>query len=362
MNKLKLLILFGGRSSEYEVSLVSASSIIKNADPEKYDLTLVGITKNGDWYLCESDPESIKNGAWCENHESLCPSMLSPSVNDHSLIIFNKDGSFEKKPIDVVFPVMHGAYSEDGTLQGLLQMSDIPFVGCKCAASAIGMDKGFTKMLLKNVGIKMACSIVVNAVMLETNLAQILDRCEQISSYPLFVKPANAGSSVGASKAGDRDQLVKAMYSAAEHDDKIVVEEYIDGKECEVAVMGSRRFIASTVGQIDPGSEFYDYETKYGSASSATYSIPANIRPETAEAIRRTAIQICSVLGVDGLSRVDFFVRKNGTEEIIFNEINTLPGFTEISMYPKLFMHDGMTYSKIIDRLIALALGKDELS
>ncbi len=362
MSKLNLLILFGGKSSEHEVSLVSASSIIKNADREKYDLTVIGITRDGNWYLCEADIDSIKNDTWCSDPDTLRPAMISPSMGDRSIIIFNKDGSVEKRSIDVIFPVMHGAYSEDGTLQGLLQMSGIPFVGCKCAAAAVGMDKGFTKMILRGIGVKMARSVVLNAATFEMNLAQILDRCEQLSPYPLFVKPANAGSSVGASKASDRDQLIKAIYAAAKHDKKIVVEEYINGKECEVAVMGSRRFIASTVGQINPGSEFYDYSTKYSPDSTATYNIPADIKPETAETIRRTAIQICSVLGVEGLSRVDFFVRKNGTEEIVFNEINTLPGFTEISMYPKLFMHDGMTYSQIIDRLINLALGKDELS
>ena len=363
MEKLSLLILFGGKSSEYEISLISASSIISNADREKYDLITVGITKDGDWYNFEGNVGQIKDGSWCADTSALEPAMISTSMSDHSLIIFKKDGSVEKKPVDVIFPVMHGAYSEDGTIQGLLQMSGIPFVGCKCATSAIGMDKGYTKMILKGVGVHMARSIVINAAMIERGFPQIMDRCEQMSPYPLFVKPANAGSSVGASKVTARDRLLPAMYEAAKYDSKIVVEEFIKGKECEVAVMGKTRYIASTVGEIVAGSEFYDYDTKYSSNSPASYNIPASIREDTQMTIRRIATQICSVLGVEGLSRVDFFVRKRGNEEeVIFNEINTMPGFTEISMYPKLFIHDGMTYSGIIDRLVNIALGKDELA
>lgn len=361
MEKITLLILFGGKSTEHEVSLISASSIIKNADHEKYDLLTVGITKDGDWFNYVGDTESIKNGTWCNGE--LEQAMISPSMSDRSLIIFKKDGSVEKKHIDVIFPVMHGAYSEDGTLQGLLQMTGIPFVGCRCAASAIAMDKGFTKMILKNVGVHMARSIVINAPTFEKNIQSIVERCENLSGYPLFVKPANAGSSVGAAKVTLRDQLIPAIREAAKFDDKIIVEEYIKGKECEVAVMGKKTFIASTVGQIVPGSEFYDYNTKYGDDSTASYNIPASVSSEAQTIMRRAAVQICSVLGVEGLSRVDFFVRRNGSqEEVIFNEINTLPGFTEISMYPKLFMHDGMTYSEIIDRLVSIALGKDELA
>lgn len=361
MEKLTLLILFGGKSTEHEVSLISASSIIKNADPQKYDIVTVGITKKGDWFNYTGDVENIKNGTWC--NANLEPVAISPSMSDSSLFIFKNTGTVEKKHIDVIFPVMHGAYSEDGTLQGLLQMSGIPFVGCKCATSAIAMDKGFTKMILKNIGVPMARSIVINSRMLEKNADQIIEKCENLSGYPLFVKPANAGSSVGASKVTLHDKLFPALLEAGKYDEKVIVEEYIDGKECEVAVMGKKKFIASTVGQIVPGSDFYDYDTKYSENSTASYSIPAAVSSKAQEMMKNAAIRICSVLGVEGLSRVDFFVRQNGgNEEVIFNEINTLPGFTEISMYPKLFMHDGMTYGEIIDRLVNIALGKDELA
>lgn len=359
MEKITLLILFGGKSTEYEVSLISASSIIENADREKYDIVTVGITKDGDWYLYEGGTAAIRDGSWCTDISKLSHAAISPSMSDRALLVMDGE-KLRKIHVDVVFPVMHGAYSEDGTLQGVLQMSGIPFVGCGCETSAICMDKGTTKLVLKNFGIPQAHSIIVNAAAMRDNLDMIIAGCEKISAYPLFVKPANAGSSVGASKALYRDSLVKALGNAAKYDSKIIVEEYIKGKECEVAVMGNTHFKVSTVGQIVPGSEFYDYSTKYSSESPATYNIPAEISPESAETIKKMAPRIAAILGVKGLSRVDFFVRKVGArEEVIFNEINTLPGFTEISMYPKLFMNDGMTYSEIIDRLVDLALGKE---
>ena len=255
---------------------------------------------------------------------------------------------------------MHGANAEDGTLQGLMQLSGIPFVGCRCATSAIGMDKGFTKLVLNNFDIPQAkCKIVLRDDLLREREA-VINECEALSAYPLFVKPANAGSSVGASKATDRDTLDAALTLAAQHDYKIIVEEYVKGKEIEVAVIGNGDYTASTPGEINPGAEFYDYDAKYSADSNSSAIIPATIKPETAEKVREYAIKICAALGVTGLSRVDFFVYENGGEEkIIFNEINTLPGFTQISMYPKLLMHDGRSYSEIIDSLIELAIKKE---
>ncbi len=359
MSKPTLLILFGGRSNEYDVSLMSACSILKNVDRAKYQIETVGITRNGDWYYFTGTPDEIRSGSWCADPTALEKAALSPSVSDSSLLIFG-DGGLRSIRIDVIFPVMHGAFSEDGTLQGLLQMSGIPFVGPKCAASAIGMDKGFTKLVLKDFGIPQAKSLVLHASAIAVRPDDAAAACEALSPYPLFVKPANAGSSVGASKASDRAELARALDTAAAIDTKVIVEEYIDGKEIEVAVIGKGHFRTSTCGQIVPGSEFYDYDTKYSAGSTATYKIPADIRPETAEKIRETATRICTVLGIEGLSRVDFFVfEKNGREEFLFNEINTLPGFTEISMYPKLMVHDGLSYSELIDRLIGIALSQE---
>lgn len=358
MSKPTLLILFGGKSTEYEVSLVSAHSILSNVNRDKYNVVTVGITKDGDWYLFEGDIANIKNGSWCINTSVLAKAALSPSPSDRGLYVFGEDGA-KLVHIDVIFPVMHGANAEDGTLQGLMQLSGIPFVGCGCATSAIGMDKGYTKLVLNNFDIPQAkCKIILRAD-LEDREA-VLDECETLGKYPLFVKPANAGSSVGASKAVDRTSLDAALTLAAKHDSKIIVEEYVKGKEVEVAVIGNGEYTASTPGQINPGAEFYDYDAKYSADSNSSCLIPADIKPETAEKVREYAVRICSALGVSGLSRVDFFVSSRcGKEKIIFNEINTLPGFTQISMYPKLLMHDGRTYPEIIDALIALAMEKE---
>ncbi len=359
MSKPTLLVLFGGKSTEYEVSLISAHSILSNVNRGKYDVVTVGITKSGDWYLFEGDISNIKDGTWCADTSLLKKAAISPSPSDKGLYVFDENGT-TLVHIDVIFPVMHGAHSEDGTLQGLIQLSGIPFVGCDCATSAIAMDKGYTKLVLNNFDIPQAkCKIILRDDLI-SNLAATLDECETLGKYPLFVKPANAGSSVGASKAPDRAALEAALTLAAEHDTRIIVEEYIKGKEVEVAVIGNREYIASTPGQINPGAEFYDYDAKYSADSNSSCLIPADIKPETAEKVREYAVKICAALGVTGLSRVDFFVSARcGKERIIFNEINTLPGFTQISMYPKLLMHDGRSYPEIIDDLIALAMKKE---
>ncbi len=361
MTKQTVLCLFGGKSSEYEVSLISAHSILSNIDRSKYNIVTVGITKSGDWYLFSGDIDRIKDGSWCKNAESLKKAVFSPSPSDSGLFVFaNGEKTAEKLHVDVIFPIMHGANAEDGTLQGLMKLSSIPFVGCGCATSAIGMDKGYTKLVLNNFGIPQAkCEIILSSDY-ASNKEYTLDTCEKIGSYPLFVKPANAGSSVGASKATDRAALASAIDLAAKHDSKILVEEYIKGKEIEVAVIGNGNYTASVCGQINPGSEFYDYDAKYSSSSNSSSLIPADINPDTAKDIRTYAVKICAILGVTGLSRVDFFVsEENGKERIIFNEINTLPGFTQISMYPKLMMHGGMSYSGLIDELITLALKRE---
>ncbi len=360
MPKISLLCLFGGKSSEYEVSLISAHSILSNIDSDKYNVTTVGITKNGDWYHYTGDIPSIKDGTWCNNTIELQKAALSPSPSDSALLVFNGD-KVEYIHIDVIFPIMHGANAEDGTLQGLLKLSGIPFVGCGCAASAIGMDKGFTKLVLYHYGIPQAKCEVIDKYRLMLDIDSVIEACENIGAYPLFVKPANAGSSVGASKASNREELISALYLASKHDSKIIVEEYINGKEIEVAVMGNGlsgkdAYTASTPGQINPGSEFYDYDAKYSADSNSSCLIPADIKPETAKKVQEYAKIICGALGVTGLSRVDFFVCED--DKIIFNEINTLPGFTEISMYPKLRIHDGMTYPEVIDRLVELAIEK----
>lgn len=360
MKKIDILCLFGGKSTEHEVSLISAYSILKNINREKYNIYTVGITKTGDWFYYDGPIEKIRDGSWKDT--SVQAAAVCPSVSDSSLIVFSGDKkSCRFIHIDVIFPIMHGANAEDGTLQGLVQISGIPLVGCKCAASAVGMDKVFTKMILANYNIPQAKSLVISARSIESDIETAMNKCEQLSGYPLFVKPANAGSSVGASKASSREELAASLKNSAVYDSKVIVEEYINGKECEVAVLGKGDFRVSTVGQIVPGSEFYDYETKYSESSPATYSVPAKISEESSKTIRALAEKICTALDVEGLSRVDFFVsEKDGREQVIFNEINTLPGFTEISMYPKLFIHDGISYPELIDRLVEIAMGRGE--
>ncbi len=361
MNKPTVLCLFGGKSSEYEVSLKSAYSILTNIDRQKYDVLTLGITKTGDWLLYTGDIEKIPGGSWCEDSADTKKAFLSASPNDKAIYVLKDNGSaVEKVHIDVIFPVMHGSNAEDGTLQGLLELSGIAYVGCGCAASAIGMDKAYTKLILNNYGIPQAKCEIINEFRFLKDKDGVITACEEIGPYPLFVKPANAGSSVGASKASSREELIVAIGSALLHDTKVIVEEYISGKEIEVAVMGNGNnkgaYKISACGQINPGAEFYDYDAKYSESSTSSTKIPADIKKETADKVRQYAGQICAALGVCGLSRVDFFVTAD--EKIIFNEINTLPGFTTISMYPKLMMDTGMTYTEIIDSLIYLALKK----
>lgn len=366
MSKLNLCILFGGCSTEYEVSLESAYGVITNIDREKYDIIQVGITRDGEWYNYYGDVEDICTGKWCENKNVMNRVCVDPSRGSSSLLVF-ADGSsnYGKIHIDVAFPVMHGAFGEDGTMQGLFEIAGIPCVGSGCASSAVCMDKAFTKMVINNYNIPQAKSLV-RTIDLKKIAAcaeyrdEIISEVENTFTYPIFIKPACSGSSRGVSKVKSRETAIEAAVLAAENDftGKIIIEEGIIGKEVEIAVLGnSCDALASVCGEIDPGAEFYDYETKYKN-STASYFIPARINDETSEKIKNYALKIYNALSCKGLSRIDFFVRtlSDGTEEIIFNEINTIPGFTPISMYPKLFIHGGMTYAELTDKLIRLAL------
>lgn len=350
---LNLCCLFGGESTEYEVSLRSVTSVIENADPEKYHLIPVGITRDGKWYLYDGPTAAIARDEWWQDATHIHPAMISPSKGDRCLLVLEADG-YRKLPLDVVFPVMHGAHCEDGTLQGLLELSGIPFVGPDCRSSAVCMDKATTKAVLNNFDIPQAKAEFVTRRELADNFDAVAERVGKLG-YPVFVKPSSTGSSIGVSKVRTPDALYAAIEAAAQFDDVVLVEEFINGREIEVAVMGNEAPVASICGEIDPGSDFYDYETKYVS-DTASYYIPARLPSEASDAIRKTACEIYRRLGCAGLSRVDFFYTAEG--RYIFNEINTLPGFTSISMYPKLFMASGMTYAEVIDRLVELALAR----
>ncbi|MBE6672107.1 MAG: D-alanine--D-alanine ligase [Ruminococcaceae bacterium] len=351
MNKINFCCLFGGNSSEYEVSLKSAYGVITNTDSEKYSIIPVGITRDGScWYLYGGDYENIRDGKWIEDKANLTPAFIVPGSR---LCLCPEGEAVSYLNIDVAFPVMHGSYSEDGRMQGLLDMCSVSYVGPGCVASGCCMDKAITKQILKCHGIPQARAICVLRDDLDAAYDRIRFAVKSGFGYPVFVKPACAGSSVGVSRAGSDAELRSALETALAEDDKALIEEYIDGREIEVAVMGNGAPVASVCGEIDPGATFYDYETKY-CADTASYYIPARLEDEVADKVRALAVKIYKAMGCKGLSRVDFFVKADNT--IIFNEINTLPGFTPISMYPKLFMHSGMSYTEVIDRLLCLAM------
>ena len=352
MKKLSVCVLFGGISPEHEVSLRSAEAVLNNINKEKYNVFPVGITKNGDWILYTgSDYSLLPTGEWV-NYPGNRRATISP-VRGQGLLSFEGDCVVRER-IDVVFPVLHGENGEDGAMQGLLQMAGIPFVGPDVAASAVSMDKTLTKLVVDHTGIAQAKWKLVRNGDLHTRMDAILDQLEEQFVYPVFVKPAGTGSSVGVSKAGDRSALRDALLQAGTYDEKILVEEFIHGREIEVAVMGNESPVASICGEIDSGAEFYDYDSKYISDTSIAY-IPARIPEEVAEQVRETAVKIYSAIGCKGLSRVDFFVTYEDNR-VVFNEINTIPGFTSISMYPKLFVASGIPYDQLIDELLRLAL------
>ena len=352
MKKLSVCVLFGGMSPEHEVSLRSAEFVLNSLDPEKYNIFPVGITKNGDWVLYTgTDYSQLPSGQW-QNHPGNRRAAISP-VRGQGLLSFEGD-CVVREWIDVVFPVLHGENGEDGAMQGLLQMAGIPYVGPHVSASAVAMDKTLTKLVADQAGIRQAAWQLVRNSDLDNRMDTILDQLERRFSYPVFVKPAGTGSSVGVSKATDREALRIALITAGTYDEKILVEEFIHGREVEVAVLGNASPMASICGEIDSGADFYDYDAKYITDTSVAY-IPARISEEVSELVRDAAVKVYTAIGCQGLSRVDFFVTYEG-EEVVFNEINTLPGFTSISMYPKLFAASGIPSGQLVDMLLQLAL------
>ena len=352
MRKYNICVLFGGISPEHEVSLRSAEAVLQHVDPEKYNVYPIGITQEGDWLLYGGDDYSaLPDGSWKE-HPGNRKATISP-IRGQGLLIFEGD-CVVRALVDVVFPVLHGENGEDGAIQGLLQLAGIPYVGPNIAASAVSMDKTLTKLVMDHAGIPQAAWQLVKSRDLSQQMESILDKIEQRFSYPVFVKPAGTGSSVGVSKAKDREALKSALDCAAQYGEKILVEEFIDGKEVEVAVLGNSGPAASVCGEIDSGAEFYDYDAKYLTDSSVAY-IPARIPNDIAERVRELAVKAYCAIGCRGLSRVDFFVTHTD-QRIVFNEINTLPGFTSISMYPKLFGASGIPFNELVDQLVTLAL------
>lgn len=348
INMKNLCVIFGGQSPEHEISRKSVASVLNNLDKSKYDITVIGITKDGAWYLYEGDYENIEDGSW-ENGPKK-KAVLSPDAKDKCILVFEGEDRISRIYPDVLFPVIHGEYGEDGTIQGLFELSGIKYVGMGVLSSANGMDKIYSKMVFDAADIPQADWVVYRkGDCIEDKMNEVEERL----GYPCFVKPACTGSSVGVGKAHDRAELKDALVNAAMFDRKVLIEEHIDGHEVETAVLGNFDAEAATVGEIIPMVEFYDFDAKYND-NSTKLQIPADIPSETTEQIRKYAITAFKALDGQGLSRVDFFV-KYSDGSVVLNEINTMPGFTNISMYPKLWDAVGLSYGKLLDRLIELA-------
>ncbi len=350
--KQTIAVLFGGRSSEHEISVLSAANVLAHIDREKYEIIRIGITKDGAWKYVKDD-ESVKNGSWVNSEDAV---WLLPDAHERALLV-RRHGEYSRIPLDCAFPVLHGLYGEDGTVQGLFEMADIPYVGCGVLASAVGMDKFYTKQVVQYIGgIRQAAWVPVTAADLEEDEAAVIARVEKALPYPVFVKPSRAGSSCGVSRADDREELKAALELAARHDRKILVEEQIRGRELECAVFSDGHTLrVSGVGEILSAAEFYDYDAKYNNPDSQTNVHPA--LPEGAEEqIREAAAKIFTGIDGFGLSRVDFFLDEKG---VVFNEINTLPGFTAISMYPMLFEAAGTSKDELVQALIDAAFARE---
>lgn len=356
MNKKTVVVLFGGQSSEHEVSRISATTILNNLDPEKYFVIPVGITKAGKWMIYNGPIENIKTGEW---EKFGTPAVLSPDATQKGLLKIVGD-KVKRIPVDVVFPVLHGAWGEDGTIQGLLEMAQLPYVGCGVLASSVSMDKGVAKLIARQERIPQANYLTFYREDFPKKKKSMASKVEKRLGYPCFVKPANAGSSVGVSKAADRESLFAALELAAKHDRKLIVEEMIYGRELECAVLGNGSGVtASCVGEVLAAAEFYDYEAKYNNPESKTV-IPA-ILPEGKEAeIQKIACKIFQAVEGTGLARVDFFLEKD-TNRVLLNELNTMPGFTSISMYPMLWESMGKPVGQLVDELIELAFRRESL-
>ncbi len=353
MAKLKVAVLFGGVSSEHEISLLSAYSVLKNIPADKYDVFCVGITKKGRWMYYPGEYEKIKTGEW-EQNPDCSTAILSPDALHKGFIVMGKDENYIRRA-DVVFPVLHGANGEDGSVQGLCQLAGMPCVGCDMTSSAVCMDKSLTHTVLDAAGIRTAKYVVLRSCSLH-DMDGACAKVEEKLEYPVYVKPACAGSSVGVSRAADRDALKNGLKIAFAHGNKVIVEREIVGKEVECAVLGNYGDLTASVpGQITPAEEFYDYDAKYKLGTSVL-DIPAKISEEQMKRLRDIAAKAYIACGCGGFSRVDFFVTE---DDIILNEINTIPGFTDISMYPKLMENMGIPYPALLDRLIQLAVERN---
>jgi len=351
--KISLGIIFGGRSGEHEVSLMSAKSVLSVLDEEKYDITCIGIDKSGIWWSGENVLGALEQG----NTSGLDRVFLLPEPGKNTLYkriqTENQKQIIPEKDLDVVFPVLHGTFGEDGTLQGFFEMADIAYVGAGVLGSAVGMDKAIFKDVMRSQGIPVVDWLTFTRKEIEKDIDSVIKICEMLADYPLFVKPANLGSSVGISKVKNHSDLLEGLMEAARYDRRILVEKGLNAREIEVSVIGNEICRASIAGEIKPSDEFYSYDAKYINDNSELL-IPAPISEDIAKQIHDLSIKVYHAIDCAGLTRVDFLLEKD-TGKIYLNEVNTIPGFTSISMYPKLWEQSGLPYPELIDQLIELA-------
>ncbi len=354
--KVRVGVIFGGRSGEHEVSLISARSVIEAMDRGKYEVVPVGISKDGGWLACGDPILALSSGAAAGSR----PAALLAEPSRHGIIILEAEPTrralkaIQAGRLDVVFPVLHGPYGEDGTVQGLLELAGIPYVGAGVAASAVGMDKALFKDVMRAHGLPVVPDVVIKRKDWEQLRQQTVAQIESRLGYDVFVKPANLGSSVGISKAHNREELERALDEAARYDRKLLVEQAVNAREIEVSVLGNDDPVASVAGEIVPGNEFYDYAAKYLDGTSQLL-IPAPIPEVTAARVRQLAVEAYQAIDCAGMARADFLLdRQSGA--VYISEVNTIPGFTPISMYPKLWEASGISYTELLDRLIQLAL------
>lgn len=356
-DKLRVGIIFGGRSGEHEVSIASAASVMDAIDPDKYEVVPIGITREGRW-LAGVNPRLLAAGStMSESAEGVTAVTITGDPTVHGLVPADAHAAGAERasrPLDIVIPVMHGTYGEDGTLQGLLEMAGVAYAGCGVLGAALGMDKEKAKMVFKAAGLPVVDWLTVRRLEVDRDAAAVEAHIEAAFAYPVFVKPANMGSSVGVGKAHDRSELREALAVALRFDRKAIVEPGVNARELECGVLGNDEPLASIVGEVVPSNEFYDYHAKYLDNASRL-DIPAHIPDEMAAEIRRLAVAAFQALDLAGLARVDFFLDRDSAR-LYVNEVNTMPGFTQISMYPKLWEASGIPYPQLLDRLIELAL------
>ena len=349
--KLHVAVIFGGRSGEHEVSLMSARSVLSVLDPAKYEVTQIGITHEGTWLTGEDALTKFENN----KNEGLHPVLVSPDPSEAGVFILQGDSLTKLTDVDVFFPILHGTFGEDGTVQGLFELANAAYVGAGVVGSSVGMDKGVFKDVMIANHIPVVNTMVVLRAEIENDMKSIIERAEQLGSYPLFTKPANLGSSVGVTKCNNRSDLQEGLMEAAGFDRRVLIQQGVKNvREIEVSVLGNEAPVASVCGEVLPSREFYSYESKYIDGTSGLL-IPAPLPEEISECIRRYAVDAYKAVDCAGMARVDFFVDKD-SNKIYLNELNSIPGFTKISMYPKLWEASGLPYPELVDRLIELAL------